>query len=378
MSRRCSVFREIDSLNSLIRSQGQLNCSVVQGLDLREADFDWDKIEIAGAVFLGCKFPDDISLGFLQAKEALVFPEIHDIPYETYRKSLYSREELGDGWSATDDQSLDKRIYDHFVSTGRTHPNVLESLARRLHDHAMDDALGDLLEGRIENDGQKKVVGIMGGHSTSRRDPAFASVVRTAWQLTRAGYFVASGGGPGIMEAANLGAWLAGEGEEAIERALSDLAVAPGYKDAGYVEAAMKVLDRHPNGLSSVAVPTWFYGHEPSNLFSTYIAKYFANSIREDGLLAIATHGVVYAPGSAGTTQEIFMDAAQNHYGSLGSISPMVFLGRDRYKQQTRLWQTITELADGRDYANMLCLTDEPTEVVDFIQAHPPLAYEAQ
>ena len=35
------------------------------------------------------------------------------------------------------------------------------------------------------------------------------------------------------------------------------------------------------------------------------MAKYFSNSLREDGLLAIATHGVVYAPGSAGTTQDV-------------------------------------------------------------------------
>ena len=41
------------------------------------------------------------------------------------------------------------------------------------------------------------------------------------------------------------------------------------------------------------------------------------------GLLAIAKHGVIYAPGSAGTIQEIFQDAAQNHYSSFGPPSPM-------------------------------------------------------
>lgn len=33
----------------------------------------------------------------------------------------------------------------------------------RLQNHAIDDALADLLEGRVEGDGVKKVVGIMGG-----------------------------------------------------------------------------------------------------------------------------------------------------------------------------------------------------------------------
>lgn len=372
MAPTCSFFREIDSLNSLVRSGGQLNCSVVQGLDLRRADLDWDTIEIEGTVFLGCTFPDDISVSELCDRGATVFPRINDIPYDTYRNRLYSIEELSDGWTTAEDNSLDKRIYDHFIATGKTHPSILESLARRLHDHAMDDALADLLEGRLEQDGRKKVVGIMGGHATSRRDAAYAEVVRVAWHLTRRGYFIASGGGPGIMEAANLGAWLAGEPVEVIDEVLGMLSEAPIYTDLGYVEAARAVLAKYPNGHSSVAVPTWFYGHEPSNLFSRYIAKYFANSIREDGLLAISTHGVIFAPGSAGTTQEIFMDAAQNHYASLGSISPMVFLGRERYESQTQLWPIIQDLAKGREYAEMLMLTDFATEAADFIESHPP------
>lgn len=370
----CSVFREIDSVNAFVRQKGQLSCAVIQGLDLGDVDLDWKQADLQGTIFLGCVFPEDIKVEWLLEKGALLFPKINDVPYNPYRPALYSREELSEGWTAEADGSVDKQIYDHFISTGKTHPPVLESLARRLHDHSIDDALSDLLEGRIEKDGKKKVVGIMGGHATPRTDRYFKEVVKTAWGLTRAGYFVASGGGPGMMEAANLGAYLADQPIEEIEWALETLGVAPVYTDPGYVEAALKVLERFPTGHSSLAVPTWFYGHEPSNLFSQHIAKYFSNSIREDGLLAIATHGVIYAPGSAGTTQEIFMDAAQNHYGSLGSISPMVFLGSERYTQQSRLWELIQELAEGKEYAKMLCLTDEANEVVRFIERHPPIS----
>jgi hypothetical protein len=35
-------------------------------------------------------------------------------------------------------------------------------------------------------------------------------------------------------------------------------------------------------------------------MFVCLHAKYFANSVREDGLLTVATGGVVYTPGSAG------------------------------------------------------------------------------
>ena len=175
------------------------------------------------------------------------------------------------------------------------------------------------------------------------------------------------------MEAANLGAWLAEASDDQIDEALAILAKAPHYTESGYVEAAQKVLDLHPGGSASLAVPTWFYGHEPSNLFSPHIAKYFSNSLREDGLLAIAMHGVVYAPGSAGTTQEIFMDATQNHYATFDLVSPMVFLGKERYQEETGLYPTIQRLAEGRPYQKLLHLCDDPSEAVEWILSHPPI-----
>ena len=68
------------------------------------------------------------------------------------------------------------------------------------------------------------------------------------------------------MEAANLGAWLAGVDDAGLEEVFSILAEAPIYSDPGYMESAQTVLDLYPNGSSSLAVPTWFYGHEPTNL----------------------------------------------------------------------------------------------------------------
>lgn len=78
-------------------------------------------------------------------------------------------------------------------------------------------------------------------------------------------------------------------------------------------------------------MPTWFYGHEPSTPFATHIAKYFSNSLREDGLLAIAVDGIVFAPGRAGTLQEVFQDACQNYYRKFSDrFAPMAFLDRER------------------------------------------------
>jgi predicted Rossmann-fold nucleotide-binding protein len=357
--------RELDSLAALTRSNGQLGHAVVQGLDLRKLDVDWHEVKMEGTVFLGCRFPEGVDVCELVEKGALVFPGFGNLPFDPYRPRLYCRAELMEGWTASHDGSVDKRIYDYFVKAGRHRPDVLDALAQRLHDHAVEDAMYDLLEGRTDRGGKKKVVGVMGGHGTPRTDPYYWKVARIAQQLTREGYFVATGGGPGIMEAANLGAYLADASEKELEGALMTLGHAEVYTDRGYMEAAQEVLDLFPHGHPSLAVPTWFYGHEPSNLFSVHIAKYFSNSLREDGLLTIANHGIVFAPGSAGTTQEVFQDATQNHYQTYGVVSPMIFLGKEHYGEQTGIFDCLSRQAAGKPYAEALLLTNSGEKTVD-------------
>lgn len=368
--KKCSIIREIDTLSALLGQNGQLNCAVIQGLDLTNVDLKWDKLECAGAVFMGCHFPDGLDEQSLRLRGAMILPRFPDLPYDPYRNQLYTREELMNGWTTAKDDSVDKKIYDHFHAKGANSPDVLEALSQRIHDHAVDDALRDLLEGRVEDGGQKKVVAVMGGHGTPRTDPYYKKVAVITRQLTRAGYFVASGGGPGMMEATNLGAWMATAEEGMLEKALEILAGSPVYTDEGYMERAQDVIDLHPSGGSSLAIPTWFYGHEPTNLFSRHVAKYFSNSIREDGLLAIAIHGVIFAPGSAGTTQEIFMDATQNHYATFEWISPMIFLGKKRYTEDTMLFPCISQLAEGKKYGEMLLCTDDEAEVCAAIESY--------
>ena len=365
-------IHEIDRLEEFLKREHDLSDCVIQGLNLGDVEADWTTIRLAGSVFLGCRFP---SLAFqerLREGGALLFPRLPRIPYNPYRPHLYSRDELMEGWTEEKDESLDLRIYEHFEKAGRHRPHVLEALCQRLHDHAIDDGLHDLLEGRVEEGGEKRVVAVMGGHGTPRTDPYYRKVVMIARALTRKGYFVASGGGPGIMEAANLGAWIANAPDDFLEKALEHLAKAPVYSDSEFNRVAAEVRAWHPGGESSLAIPTWFYGHEPSNQFSRHVAKYFSNGLREDGLLAIAKYGVIYAPGSAGTTQEIFMDAAQNHYGTFEHVSPMIFLGKERYGESTGLFATLQRLAKGRQYGSMIRLAEDAEEVVRLISELPP------
>src|SRR5438034_6345456 len=109
----------------------------------------------------------------------------------------------------------------------------------------------------------------MGSYSTRRDDPQYAVVAELGWQLARAGFLVATGGGPGLMEAANLGAFLSHHAEtSALDGAIAILKKAPAYESdpAGYVEATRRVRAGESDGAGSLGVPTWVYPDEPVNL----------------------------------------------------------------------------------------------------------------
>jgi len=293
------------------------------------------------------------------------------LPYDPLRKSLYTVAELhenievatdSDGDPAEEPISRDLAIYNNFVARGRSDCDLVEALSQRIHDWAIDEALGNL----IDEFAEQRIVGIMGGHGVGRDSDVYTAAAEVAWLVSRSGSVIASGGGPGIMEAANLGAWLGDQSNDLLQQAFATLAAAPGYQDPGYSDAADQVLTMAPNGTSSIAIPTWFYGHEPSNVFSANIAKYFSNSIREDRLLAICRGGIVFAPGSAGTAQEVFQDAAQNHYETFGPPSPMVFLGVEHW-QQTGLWDAAITQANGKPYRDLMTLVDTADEAAEFL-----------
>jgi len=360
-----NVIREIENFEQFTAQNQNLKGKVVQGLDLQSCREVWWNFDVKDAVFLGCRLDDEIR-AHLSSRGAIVFPSFEENhPYNPYRASLYTWQELMEGYTPEADNSTDLKIYTHFQEHKAKGIDILEALCQRIHDHAMDDALAELLEG-------KTPVGIMGGHTTRRDDEFYKKAAQTAFGLTRAGYFVMTGGGPGIMEAGNLGAYFATYTEAELEDAISILCKAPHYSDKGFNDCALEVLKKYPEGAESCAVPTWFYGHEPSNLFASAISKYFGNSIREDILLTTCTHGIVFAPGSGGTTQEIFQDACQNHYASTGCISPMVFLGVKRYAEDTNLYKLVEELSSDRPYHEMISLVNDAEEAIQFIKEHPP------
>jgi predicted Rossmann-fold nucleotide-binding protein len=275
-----------------------------------------------------------------------------------YHPKLYDRQSIYEGYDyrrpETFPQSYDQRVYQHYVSHGKSEPhNIQESLARRIHDHSITDALHDFAGGYPD----KRIVAIMGGHGLPRGSEDYTKVALIARELARKGYLMISGGGPGAMEATHVGAWFAGRQKRQLLAGIRMLSKAPHYDpQEAWLRKAFEVMERYPllDDTESLGVPTWLYGHEPPTPFATRIAKYFANSVREEGLLALAKGGVIFSPGSAGTIQEIFQDACQNHYVSYEHPSPMVFLNREYWTATCPVYPFLEDMTDRGRYNNLL------------------------
>lgn len=296
------------------------------------------------------------------------------VPYDVSPRELYNADTLYAGFDAEDEQTegntFDAHVYQHFTKTGKRTFSTLEALARTLHDNGIQNSLFTFLSDFKPTAN----VGIMGGHGLLRTDRMFREIVLISKSLTEHGFLMVSGGGPGAMEATHLGAWLAGYPDTEVATVLHRLAVAPSFRDAGWLQSAMAVMRDYPQTrYKSLGIPTWLYGHEPATPFATHIAKFFDNSIREDVILTIAFGGIIYTPGSAGTMQEIFQDAVQNHYLSYEIASPMVFLDRQFWTEEMPIYPLLKHLSDTGRYKNLLLtLTDDKDEVVQTLLNFKP------
>lgn len=363
-------YKEIESISSLPvpDKQGHVFHCVFQNIDFTLVpEYASSGKMFRDCCFLGCRLPQGLqsSLG----PGCTVFPELR-LVFNAFRSRLYDGDSLYAGFDPSSEESFetcyDTRVYRDYISRGKEARDIIDTLGRSLHDHAIGDAMGDFLS-RFD---EKKVVAVMGGHAIKRTDPSFREVALISKALTEKDRLMCSGGGPGAMEATHLGAWMAGRTIAELDDALSILACSPTFRDSGWLSSAFAVRNKYPRReeYHSLGIPTWFYGHEPATPFASEIAKYFQNSVREDILLTIAKGGIIYSPGAAGTLQEIFQDAAQNHYETFGYASPMVFLGRQFFSVDVPVYPFLQDLLGRGRYKNLILnLADTPQEAVDAI-----------
>ncbi len=332
----------------------------VIGLDLTERGPALLGRSLAQSLFLGCVFAageDDAA----RRQGAVVLPDVPGTPVDPYRSTLYSPGELYDAPRYAD--STDARAY----AWSRRRHGPEDTLAMALHDHHVDAALETWVAGR-------SLIGVMGGHAQQRGSQEYADAARLGHGL--GGRFtVATGGGPGAMEAANLGAFVPGDRAELLDDALARLASVPSFvPDIGaWARVGLDVVAEVDGaGRESLGVPTWHYGHEPPNVFATAIAKFFRNAPREAVLLEICNGGIVFLPGAGGTVQEIFQDACENYYADETAVAPMVLVGRRHWTEELPAWPLLQALARGRAMEPHVHLVDTVDEAVELVSLSRP------
>lgn len=252
--------------------------------------------------------------------------------YSPGRDSLYTVDELMAGYeSGAPMQSLDARLAAHVKACGIPPGDVNEAIAQVLHDQGVGQALRAYVAASVGKG--RHILGVMGGSSTPRDAPAYRLAAATAKAVSEAGFLVATGGGLGIMEAGNLGAYFAGGADDELYGAIDELKRCPVYlgHEAQYIDSARSITARQRAGAPSLAVATWRFDEEPISQFATDVAKLFQNSVREEGLLSIADAGVAYFEGGFGTLREIFQDLAQNGAAEPARRMGMVFVDTAAY-----------------------------------------------
>ena len=212
-----------------------------------------------------------------------------------------------------------------------------------------------LLEYLYESDSDqiKKVVGVMGGHSEARSSRQYQDIANLCRFLTLEGFLIVTGGGPGMMEAAHLGAYFCYMPDDQWKSLLDKFTAIRGqpFDKIPKGELVDKAGNLRPEGKArykefhewykfaddarrtwdgsvgeSLAISTWEYGQEPVMPFASKYACYFQNSIRESALVREARAGIVYARGGGGTLREIWQDVEENFYcENRESLTPMIF-----------------------------------------------------
>jgi predicted Rossmann-fold nucleotide-binding protein len=354
----------------------------LSGLRLQDLDLSGhgDRLaahgDLTGLVVLGGRVPPPVAEVLLHGG-AIVFPGIADAPVDPWR-GLYVPADLYAGLQQGYAATPDARAYAWFVDA-KLRTDAYCTLVRAIHDDSVTDALDEFVAGR-------SVVGIMGGHAVGRHSAAYAAAAGLGHALAEAGHVVATGGGPGAMEAANLGALC--RTPDAVAEAVRRIASVPGFRPevTAWASVALKareaVVGDEPTATPetlgptarSLGIPTWFYGHEPPNVFCDVIAKYFSNAIREEGLLARSTAGVVVLDGAAGTVQEVFQAVTPLYYAAADELlAPLVLVGRRHWTETVPVWPALQALARGRRMEQVLHLVDTIDDVLPLLPPAVPV-----
>ncbi len=176
-----------------------------------------------------------------------------------------------------------------------------------------------------------KAVSIFGSARTSPDDPSYEQARALARRLGSEGFAIITGGGPGIMEAANRGA-----------------------QDAGVPSIGLAIELPHEQGVNPyVDVPLTFH-------------YFFARKV----MFVRYASGFVVFPGGFGTLDELFEAATLRQTEKIKHF-PIVLYDR-RYWRGLLDWLAETVAAEGKigpEDVRRLQATDDPQRVLDLVEA---------
>lgn len=170
-------------------------------------------------------------------------------------------------------------------------------------------------------------VAIFGSARSTPDHPHYRAAYETARLLAEAGFAMITGGGPGIMEAANRGAW---EG-----------------------------------GVRSIGCPIHLERAEPANPYVDFAIPFTFFAPRKATFLAAACAFVVF-PGGFGTLDELFEVIAAMQTGKLARV-PLILYGSAFWKgllgwlHQTLEAEGMIDLVD----LNLLSLVNKPCDAAN-------------
>ncbi len=177
-------------------------------------------------------------------------------------------------------------------------------------------------------------VSIFGSARTHPDDSDYKKAEETAAKLVKGGYAVVTGGGPGIMEAANKGA-----------------------SEAEGVSVGL-----------NINLP---YEQKPNKYIGTYLDfRYFF--VRKVMFVKYSTAFVIF-PGGFGTLDEFFESVGLIQTHKIKPF-PVILVGREYWKGLID-WMEKALLAGGKispEDINLFHIIDEPDEIVNFTKNNQP------
>ena len=177
-------------------------------------------------------------------------------------------------------------------------------------------------------------VSIFGSARTHPDDNDYEKAEKTAAKLVKAGYAVVTGGGPGIMEAANKGA-----------------------SEAGGVSVGL-----------NINLPA---EQKPNKYIGTYLDfRYFF--VRKVMFVKYSVAFIIF-PGGFGTLDEFFESIGLIQTHKIKPF-PVILVGREYWKG-LKEWMDKALLAGGKispEDINLFRIIDEPDEIVNFTKNNQP------